>query len=548
MQRPAWALALALAVASASERSTADTTPQAPEGTWTGAIRNGAEATLKITTITARGAQGVVCESAREGRVRGRAFTDREATRGRARARWRGERLQIEVGPYTYEYAGVTRAGPIVETRRTTVAGREARRIAVLSASKHPTCAQAFSQGEEPAPKQPQGSHPMVGNWNAEHAEVRIERIANDGSVQGAICTNEPDTFIEARRLEHTGARASEDRMSVAWREVPTRGDVRSTVRHTLRVTTHGVEYLREPGAGEPQSTPMVQGVAAGGCLSKLAPRWRTRAENANVDTWTHRTRHGTRTLRTRADTASTTVQGIACSRGADGTTRGLTFTTGESRHGVRAVGGPERLTVWAGRTIRTYQADPHDPNVMKVSLRTARTKETDKGTKGTLRERERRLRWTDARTCADLFTMDEAHDAHESQGDAPIGAWSARWPNGAISEVRVESIDEDGAVKGLFCTAADPAHIRAWRLEDPQIAAKARRPPASTSIIWRRRASKGGLEKSRTYVITAHAMRRGESIMQMVLNNGAGKPQGLEMWRGADPNGCLARLAKGSG
>ena len=34
-------------------------------------------------------------------------------------------------------------------------------------------------------------------------------------------------------------------------------------------------------------------------------------------------------------------------------------FRTGENRHGVRAIGGPERLTVYAGKTIRTYQPDP---------------------------------------------------------------------------------------------------------------------------------------------------------------------------------------------
>ena len=134
----------------------------------------------------------------------------------------------------------------------------------------------------------------------------------------------------------------------------------------------------------------------------------------AHADTWTGRTRHGSSTLRIRRDAESGTVQGVICSEGADGTARGFKFSTGRTEHGVRALGGAERLTVWAGRTIRTYQPDAGDPSTMKVSVRTGRTRETDEGEQKTLKAHSMRLGWTDARTCADLFTIEPA--GHEQR------------------------------------------------------------------------------------------------------------------------------------
>ena len=149
-----------------------------------------------------------------------------------------------------------------------------------------------------------------------------------------------------------------------------------------------------------------------------------------------------------------------------------------------------------------------------------------------------------DKGSCHDRFrtTATVEEPAQRQTDDAPIaGTWSARWENGTILELAIESIGAKGAVHGRYCTMVTSGRINMWDLSPEgtftgTVDKKGKK--AKVKIPWGndgRDELELRLKKDDT--VTMKLKKIGGSQKQ--------KPTTTPMVRGAAEDGCLRRTTR---
>ena len=231
-------------------------------------------------------------------------------------------------------------------------------------------------------------------------------------------------------------------------------------------------------------------------------------------------------------------IDGVAADRGVTGTacwreTSGV--IAGQRLDGIARVsqtGLSVRFDIGKG------QFHVHDAGNRKAAMWETRTRADGTLTRG-LRTRLTRTR---APECAQRFAVQaRIAPAPSFDPDQPIiGHWTGRRADGSIAEVRITTASDRGDIEGTHCTRSASGEIRIHDLAR-RGASRARFDAEAGTVAFEERLRKGWTRRY-TFATSGPDGARLDSAAHKRASTR--EPMSLAMRRGADPQGCLARIA----